>query len=267
MKTLTADYSPVALLDDKAAKWHERRVKSSFGAVRRRLWLIVLLGCVGLGGSATWLTVAKPEYSATALVQVDTRNKVSSFDNVVTSPKEVDPSVIRTEVEVLRSNAIVERVVKALNLTNDPEFRPPPPRTWVAKVGDLLPEELRTFFKSLGILQVNNGGTSGSLGGGTAADNGTLAVDRTAAPRPDNQITGTSLLPPAGTRTTVNENDGVSGSLGPPSAAGAVQDMLNEDELALTIRQVKKNISVEADGRSYIITINFAASSSERPLA
>jgi len=81
MKTLTADFSPVALPDDAAAKWHERRLKSTFAAMQRRWWIIALFGCAGIVGAATWLSVAKPEYTATALVQLDTRNKFVSFDN------------------------------------------------------------------------------------------------------------------------------------------------------------------------------------------
>src|SRR5258705_13821329 len=145
MKTLNADFSSVALLDDSAAKWQERRVRSSFAAMRRRAWLIVVFACVGLGGAAMWLSVAKPQYSATALVQLDTSNKFSNFDNVVTRPREGDPDAIRTEVEVLRSDAVVERIVHALDLTNDPEFSPPS-RTWRERLTDLLPAELESLF-------------------------------------------------------------------------------------------------------------------------
>src|SRR5215475_12823543 len=105
MRTLTTDYSSVALLDSAAAKWQETRVRSSLAAMRRRAWVIVACACLGLGGAAVWLSFAKPQYTATALVQVDTGgNKFSNFENVVTGPKEGDPDVIRTEVEVLRSD-------------------------------------------------------------------------------------------------------------------------------------------------------------------
>src|SRR5882762_3292602 len=144
MKTLTTDFSSLALLDDTAAKWQERRVKSSLGAMRRRAWLVVVFGCLGLAGAAMWLSVAKPQYSATAMVQLDSGNKFSNFDNVVTSAREGDPDVSRTEVEVLRSDAVVERVVRALDLTNDPEFSPAP-ATWRTRLVDLVFAELRTF--------------------------------------------------------------------------------------------------------------------------
>ena len=98
MKSLSADFSSVALLDDAAAKWHERRLKSTFAAMRRRWWLISALGCLGLIGAAMWLTVAKPQYSAMALVQLDTRNKFVSFENNVVNSSRGKFNVIRTEL-------------------------------------------------------------------------------------------------------------------------------------------------------------------------
>jgi succinoglycan biosynthesis transport protein ExoP len=254
MKTLTADFSSVALLDDTAAKWQERRVRSSFAAMRRRAWLIVVFGCVGLGGAAMWLNFAKPQYSATALVQLDTGNKFSNFDTVVTSPREGDPDAIRTEVEVLRSNAVVERVVHALDLTNDPEFSPPP-TTWRARLADLLPAELETFFSSLG-MNIRHGG-SGVPSGSRDTDAGT-----------PNQVAGPGHPAQKGTRTTVltNNNGVVLGSIADDAAssAGRLQDSLDSDKLALTIQQVRKNLSVEDNRRSYIIAIALAASSAEK---
>jgi polysaccharide biosynthesis transport protein len=311
MKTLTADFSSVALLDDTAAKWHEQRVKSSFAAMRRRWWLIVLLGCVGLGGASTWLAFAKPQYSATALIQLDTRNKFSSFDNnVATSSREADPNVIRTEVEVLRSNTVVERVVKALDLTSDPEFSPAP-STRLSKFVDFLPAELKTFFISLGVLPADNGRVSDSPG--SATDNRTSRSDRADYSNVGNQVGGTGRPTQTKTRATVlTDNNGVIlGSIvddavnrgdkfdlkglvsgdaglsqigtgspaqsgtgtttphgdpsgGATSSANPLQVQLDNDKLALTVRQVIKSLSVNADGRSYIITIGFAASSAEK---
>ena len=314
MKTLTADFSPVALLDDTAVKWHDRRVKSSFAAMRRRWWLIVLLGCVGLGGAATWLNFAKPQYSATALVQLDMRNKVSSFDNVVTSPREGDPNVIRTEVEVLRSNAVAERVVKALGLTTDPEFSAPS-TTSLAKLTDLLPAEVKDSFHVAWHLP---GGRGPRLGfarqrrrqgrraglshrqfqcGQSEHRNKPPAPKQNAHHGVDRQngvILGSiadDAVPTVNHGDTFDLNGPLSSSAaqgqigaGSPtqngsgamvstssdltrratSSAGPLQDRLNEDKLALTIRQVKKNLTVDADGRSYIITIGFAASSAEK---
>lgn len=176
---------------DAAAKWHEQRVKSAFAMMIRRVWLVAALSLAGLGAAAVYLAYAKPQYSATALVQLDTHSKYSNFDSVVTSPREGDPIAIRTQVEVLRSEAIAERVVKALDLTADPEFKP---RSRSQLAGDGLMADVRRFLASLGL----------------------------------------------------------------------VHDMSNEDELALTTKQVRARLFVDADGRSYIVTIGFAASSPEK---
>jgi succinoglycan biosynthesis transport protein ExoP len=213
MKTLTTEFAPVAHLDDAAARWHQQHTRSFLAAMRRKLGLIVLLGAAGLGAAATWLSLANPEYSGTSLVQLDMRSKVSSFDNVVTSPKDWDPSIIRTEIEVLRSNAIAERVVKILDLTNDPEFTAP--RSSLATINDWTGDLLKSWVtKASRLLDDYGGGTHASAEAGDSA-----------LPLP-----------------------------------GRSQD----DRVALTVRQVRKKLSIEADGRSYIITIGFAASSPEK---
>jgi polysaccharide biosynthesis transport protein len=310
MKTLTTDFSPIALLDDSAAKWQEQRVKSSMSSMRRRWWLIVLLGCVGLGVAATWLNFTKPLYSASALIQLDMRNKVSSFDTVVTSPREGDPNVIRTEVEVLRSNTVAERVVKALGLTNDPEFSAPP-KSLLAKLVDFLPSKLTALFRSLGIEQVDDGRATDLPG--SAAVKGASQTDQTDSSSVSNQIGGTVRPAQTKTRTTVlTDNNGVilgsivddvvnrgdtidlnglvssDGNLGKiatgsarnetgtaasssrsdPSLGGTtanpLQTKLYDEKFAAATRQLKKNLTVDADGRSYIITIGFSASSAEK---
>ena len=186
---------PAALPDDdSAARWQEQRVKSAFLVMRRKLWLIVACCVAGLGVAAAYLIDATPQYGATALVLLDTRSKYSNFDNVVASPREGDPIVIRTEVEVLRSRAIAERVVKALDLTKDPEFKPQHRKSFVDLVGDELPASIRRRLVLLGVL-------------------------------PDGS---------------------------------------NQDEVALTTRRLEGGLSVDSDGRSYIVTIHFTASTGEK---
>jgi succinoglycan biosynthesis transport protein ExoP len=301
MKALTADFAPVALQDDGAVRWHERRLKSTFAAMQRRWWLIGLLACAGLVGAATWLSFAKRQYTATALVQLDTRNKLVSFDSSgAGASREADSSVVRTEVEVLRSDTVVERVVKALNLTNDAEFSPPS-TSLLAKFVDLLPGELSAllFPDDLHSDAPRSSDTTGSGAGQGIrhpASSGSAGVGT--------QLSGFERLGQNRTRTVVTDNNGVVlGSImdGPTAQAdrrvsdggwapngidptglqssepgesttrpdGSVQerpieDKLAEDKLALTIQRVRKNLSIEADGRSYIITIGFSALTAEK---
>src|SRR5689334_6446802 len=153
MKGKLIEVVPAVLPDDNsAAQWQEQRIKSAFLIMRRRLWLIVAFCILGLGGAATYLAYASPRYDAAALVLLDTRSKYSSFENVVVSPKEGDPIVIRTEVEVLRSRAIAERVVKALDLKNDPEFKLQDRKSLVDFVAGELPVFVKKRLIVLGIL-------------------------------------------------------------------------------------------------------------------
>jgi capsular exopolysaccharide synthesis family protein len=256
MKTLAADFSSVALLDDAAAKWHERRIRSSLAAMRRRAWVIALFACAGLGGAAAWLAFAQPQYTSTALVQVDTRNKFSNFDNVLTSPREGDPDAIRTEVEVLRSDAVVERVVNALDLTNDPEFSAPG-ASWLAKLVNLLPADFRNVFDWPSIRSGGRGAASGSRGLDTAVDNGTTHIFN------DAKELGRAWQ--LGPQTTVltNNNGVILGSVS-PDAAPQASHLRDNEQMAATIEQVRNRLVAQDIRRSYIISIGFTASTAEK---
>jgi len=256
IKPFAGAFSSIALMDDTAAKWHERRVKSSLAAMRRRAWVIALLACVGLGGAATWLAFAKPQYTSTALVQVDTRNKFSNFDNVLTTPREGDPDVIRTEVEVLRSDAVVQRVVNALGLTNDPEFGAPQ-TSWLTKFAALLPAELRNAFNSPSIRSDSRNGASDSGGIGSASDSGTA--------HKSNDANGLGRAWQLSPQTTVftNNNGVVLGSISPDAAPRASQPNDHED-MAMTIEQVRNRLVAQDIRRSYVIKIGFTASTAEK---
>jgi capsular exopolysaccharide synthesis family protein len=65
-----------------------------------------------------------PRYTATANVMLDTRKEQVTDVQAVISGLPADSSVVDTEVEVLKSRQMAERVVTALNLEKDPEFNP-----------------------------------------------------------------------------------------------------------------------------------------------
>jgi succinoglycan biosynthesis transport protein ExoP len=257
MKTDTRDFSSLALLDDAAAKWHERRVRSSLAAMRRRAWVIALFACAGLGAAAAWLTFAKPQYTSTALVQVDMRNKLSNFDNVPTGPREGDSDAIRTEVEVLRSDAVVERVVNALDLTNDPEFNAPAASSGLARLTNLLPAELMNVFDSPSIRSGSHGSASGSRSLDTTTDN-----DATHIPGDNKERDRAGQLSQQTTVLT-NNNGVILGSISPDAVLHASQPQ-DSHEIALTIQQVRKRLIAQDIRRSYVIKIGFTASTAEK---
>jgi succinoglycan biosynthesis transport protein ExoP len=252
MKTFAGDFSSVALLAGAAA---ERRVRSPFAAMRRRPWIIALFACVGLGAAAIWLTFAKPQYTSTALIQVDTRNKFSNFDNVLTNPREGDPDVIRTEVEVLRSDAVVERVVNALDLTNDPEFSAPR-ASRLARLMDLLPAALTNVFNPR-FWSGSRDAASASRGLDTATDNSARHVLNST-----NDLGRAWQLSPQTTVLT-NNNGVILGSVS-PDAAPQASPLEHNEEMAMTIEQVKSRLTAQDIRRSYVISIGYTASTANK---
>lgn len=91
-------------------------------AFRRRLRL---LGAVALAVFVAVVLVtlqATPKYTATANVLLDTRKEKVSDVQEVLSGLPADSATVDTEVEVLKSRQLAERVTKALKLEADPEF-------------------------------------------------------------------------------------------------------------------------------------------------
>ena len=88
-----------------------RRIRL-FGAVAALVFLV-----------AIFITfTATPMYTATANVMLDTRQEQVVNVEAVLSGLPADSSVVDTEVEILKSRRLAERVVNALQLSQDPEF-------------------------------------------------------------------------------------------------------------------------------------------------
>jgi len=63
-----------------------------------------------------------PTYTATASVMMDPRTINAAPNQDVLSGLPPDTTTVDTEVEILKSNALADRVVKSLSLDEDPEF-------------------------------------------------------------------------------------------------------------------------------------------------
>jgi len=89
---------------------------------RRRMRLFGAVAAAVLLTTVLLTLQATPKYTATANVMLDPRKeKVTNVEEVL-SGLPADSSVVDTEVEVLKSRQLAERVVKALHLDQDPEF-------------------------------------------------------------------------------------------------------------------------------------------------
>ena len=102
-----------------------------------------------------YLYQATPRYTAQAQLALDIRKSHVVDVQEVISGLSPNASVISTELDTIRSPALLERVVRQLHLHHDPAFNPAlqPPDP------DSLPEQVRAFLRSLWFLEGKPGET------------------------------------------------------------------------------------------------------------
>jgi succinoglycan biosynthesis transport protein ExoP len=115
---------------DSAAHQHMTQMENDeidLGQLARTLWrgkfLILLAAIVGLliGGWYAYFQ-AVPVYTSTATVALeDQQAQVVDIESVVSGVSS-DQASINTEIEVIRSRSLLEKLVTRLNLLEDPEF-------------------------------------------------------------------------------------------------------------------------------------------------
>lgn len=93
--------------------------------LRRRLpaFVAILIACTAL---ATGIGLMTPiRYSASARIVIDPRAQKVLPDSQMLENLNADPATIDSQVEILRSRALVGKVVEKLHLADDPEFDMP----------------------------------------------------------------------------------------------------------------------------------------------
>ena len=101
-------------------------IRSVMGAIRRYLWMAVgiVVAAVALALIVTMLDT--PRYTATASLQInDQSDEVlgGDFETQIAPPSDWDVDrFLNTQLDVLRSRALAERVADALDLANDERF-------------------------------------------------------------------------------------------------------------------------------------------------
>jgi polysaccharide biosynthesis transport protein len=95
-----------------------------FAIFLRRLKLFLAIAILVLVASIVVTVRATPLYTANASLMIDTRKSqvLGADSEAVLSGLPADTAVVDTEVEVLKSRQLAERVVDALKLQEDPEF-------------------------------------------------------------------------------------------------------------------------------------------------
>ncbi len=94
-----------------------------FGVLWRGKWIIMLCSLLAmtLGGYYAF-EVAVPKYSATARLALQARDQQVVDLESVMSGVSTEQAAINTELEVIRSRGLLERLATELNLVEDPEF-------------------------------------------------------------------------------------------------------------------------------------------------
>ncbi len=90
--------------------------------LRRRLRLLIAIAALVLVVTIVLTYQLTPKYTATAEVMLDRQQQKVSDVQEVLSDLPPDTSAVDTEVEVLKSRNLAEKVVGALKLDEDPEF-------------------------------------------------------------------------------------------------------------------------------------------------
>ena len=97
------------------------RLLATFRKRNRVFWAV---GAVVMALAVLITLQLTPRYTATATVMIDTRkHDVTNIEDVLSGLPD-ESAAVDTEVEVLKSRALAERVVSALDLDKDPEFNP-----------------------------------------------------------------------------------------------------------------------------------------------
>lgn len=99
-------------------------IKNLFNIVRRRKKILLCTICVVTGAGALLGELLTPQYTATSTVVIQPRpTRIIDLDAVV-GDLAPDESSVETQITVLTSRDLVERVIHQLGLQSDPEFNP-----------------------------------------------------------------------------------------------------------------------------------------------
>ena len=90
---------------------------------RRRIWTILVMTLLALGAAVAYIKTTPPLYESTASVLIDARMNNSINGGEVLSNLSADSPVVDTQVAIIRSDTMALRVIKNLQLMQDPVFR------------------------------------------------------------------------------------------------------------------------------------------------
>jgi succinoglycan biosynthesis transport protein ExoP len=112
------DTSTTANPQSRAAPGNVVSFADVIGVLRRRWSTFLFAICLALAAGGLYLAVAKPSYSATGQVLIDTKRSDSPGAQFAV----VDTAVVESQIETIKTDKIAVAVIKKLALDEDPEF-------------------------------------------------------------------------------------------------------------------------------------------------
>jgi capsular exopolysaccharide synthesis family protein len=99
-------------------------LRETANLLRRRASLIVSVFLVFVFLSLLVAVMLTPQYKAETILMLDQRQKELSHQNATTpTAAPVDNASLRSELDIITSRSVIDRVVKKLRLSEDPEFQ------------------------------------------------------------------------------------------------------------------------------------------------
>jgi polysaccharide biosynthesis transport protein len=114
-----SELTPVAAAEPSAAE----TIALGLGVVRRQIFVVLGFAFLGVALGAVYFLYASPKYTATVTLLADTR-KIELIQQPTVSNETPIQSIgaMETQVELLRSDEVALRVIRKLNLLQDPRF-------------------------------------------------------------------------------------------------------------------------------------------------
>jgi polysaccharide biosynthesis transport protein len=109
--------TPVKPTRDRAA-WSFGRIVQ---ILARRVRAIAIITCAALTLASAYLVVAQPKYRATASLMPDLKRNPAA-PGEVPADSLIDPAIVDSQIEIVRSQSLALAVVDKLSLSDDPEF-------------------------------------------------------------------------------------------------------------------------------------------------
>jgi polysaccharide biosynthesis transport protein len=143
----------------------EKSFRDYINIIRRRKWLVVTPLFIILPFVTLLLFTQSPVYEAVARVQIENVNpNVISIEEVVSTERNADsPDFYRTQYEIIKSRAVIERVINALPLYQEMPAEEPKIRRIINEIigfprrlVDVVTDSITTLFSNLTSDEINN---------------------------------------------------------------------------------------------------------------